>query len=104
MQHVANWSSPSPEDVLDFEPREGVICYISRQLKNQEVSYGATQNECLCLVWAPEKLHYYLKGAVFEVYTGCTALRPLLNMKTTNRPMLRWQIAIQEYRGNMTII
>ncbi|MBW0540295.1 hypothetical protein O181_080010 [Austropuccinia psidii MF-1] len=24
-------------------------------------------------------------------------------MKTTNRHMLRWQIAIQEYRGNMTI-
>ncbi|MBW0486595.1 hypothetical protein O181_026310 [Austropuccinia psidii MF-1] len=25
-------------------------------------------------------------------------------MKTTNRHMLRWQIAIQEHRGNMTII
>ncbi|MBW0574856.1 hypothetical protein O181_114571 [Austropuccinia psidii MF-1] len=25
-------------------------------------------------------------------------------MKTPNRHMLRWQIAIQEYRGNMTII
>ncbi|MBW0552918.1 hypothetical protein O181_092633 [Austropuccinia psidii MF-1] len=25
-------------------------------------------------------------------------------MKTTNRQMLRWQIAIQEYRGNITII
>ncbi|MBW0519757.1 hypothetical protein O181_059472 [Austropuccinia psidii MF-1] len=25
-------------------------------------------------------------------------------MKTTNSHMLRWQIAIQEYRGNMTII
>ncbi|MBW0584468.1 hypothetical protein O181_124183 [Austropuccinia psidii MF-1] len=25
-------------------------------------------------------------------------------MKTTNRHMLRWQIAIQEYRGNMAII
>ncbi|MBW0589380.1 hypothetical protein O181_129095 [Austropuccinia psidii MF-1] len=24
-------------------------------------------------------------------------------MKTTNRHMLRWQIAIQEYEGNMTI-
>ncbi|MBW0495195.1 hypothetical protein O181_034910 [Austropuccinia psidii MF-1] len=24
-------------------------------------------------------------------------------MKTTNRHMLRWQTAIQEYRGNMTI-
>ncbi|MBW0574805.1 hypothetical protein O181_114520 [Austropuccinia psidii MF-1] len=25
-------------------------------------------------------------------------------MKTPNRNMLRWQIAIQEYRGNMTIV
>ncbi|MBW0542570.1 hypothetical protein O181_082285 [Austropuccinia psidii MF-1] len=25
-------------------------------------------------------------------------------MKTINRRMLRWQIAIQEYRGNITII
>ncbi|MBW0498062.1 hypothetical protein O181_037777 [Austropuccinia psidii MF-1] len=25
-------------------------------------------------------------------------------MKTTNRHMLRWQIAIHEYRGSMTII
>ncbi|MBW0525656.1 hypothetical protein O181_065371 [Austropuccinia psidii MF-1] len=34
----------------------------------------------------------------------CTALESLLNMKTTNRHMLRWQIATQEYRCNMTII
>ncbi|MBW0466138.1 hypothetical protein O181_005853 [Austropuccinia psidii MF-1] len=50
------------------------------------------------------KLHYYLEGAIFEVYTACTALRSLLNMKTTNRHMLRWQIDVQEYRGNMNII
>ncbi|MBW0531446.1 hypothetical protein O181_071161 [Austropuccinia psidii MF-1] len=90
--------------IVDGEPREGVICYISRQLKDSEARYGATQTECLCLVWALEKLHYYLEGAVFEVYTDCTALKSLLNMKTTNRHILRWQIAIQEYRGNMTII
>ncbi|MBW0511496.1 hypothetical protein O181_051211 [Austropuccinia psidii MF-1] len=66
--------------------------------------YGATQTEFLCLFWALEKLHYYLEGAVFEFYTDCTALKSLLNMKTTNRHILRWQIAIQEYRGNMTII
>ncbi|MBW0556365.1 hypothetical protein O181_096080 [Austropuccinia psidii MF-1] len=89
--------------IVDGEPREGVICYISRQLKDSEARYGATQTECLCLVWALEKLHYYLEGAVFEVYTDCTALKSLLNMKTTNRHMLRWQIAIQEYRGNITI-
>ncbi|MBW0498975.1 hypothetical protein O181_038690 [Austropuccinia psidii MF-1] len=90
--------------IVDGEPQEGVISYISRQLKDSEASYGATQTEGLCLVWAQEKLHYYLEGAVFEVYTDFTALKYLLDMKTTNRHMLRWQIAIQEYRGNMTII
>ncbi|MBW0550646.1 hypothetical protein O181_090361, partial [Austropuccinia psidii MF-1] len=40
----------------------------------------------------------------FEFYTDCTAFKSLLNMKTTNRHILRWQIAIQEYKGNMTII
>ncbi|MBW0540333.1 hypothetical protein O181_080048 [Austropuccinia psidii MF-1] len=66
--------------------------------------YGVTQTECLCLVWALEKIHYYLEGAVFEVYTYCKALKSLMNMNTTKRCMLRWQIAIEEYRGNMTII
>ncbi|MBW0493895.1 hypothetical protein O181_033610 [Austropuccinia psidii MF-1] len=90
--------------IVDGEPREGVICYISRQPKDSGARYVATQTGCLCLVWALEKLHYYLEGAVFEIYTDYTALKSLLNMKTTNRHMLRWQIAIQEYRGNMTII
>ncbi|MBW0583954.1 hypothetical protein O181_123669 [Austropuccinia psidii MF-1] len=43
--------------IVDGEPREGVICYISRQLKDSEARYGATHTEFLCLVWAIEKLH-----------------------------------------------
>ncbi|MBW0576813.1 hypothetical protein O181_116528 [Austropuccinia psidii MF-1] len=31
-------------------------------------------------------------------------MKSLLNMKTPNIHILRWQIAIQEYRGNMTIV
>ncbi|MBW0556140.1 hypothetical protein O181_095855 [Austropuccinia psidii MF-1] len=90
--------------IVDGEPREGAICYSSRQLKDSEDRYGATQTEFLCLVWGLEKLHYYLEGAVFELYTDCTALKSLPNMKTNNRHILTWKIAIQEYRGNMTII
>ncbi|MBW0502812.1 hypothetical protein O181_042527 [Austropuccinia psidii MF-1] len=60
--------------------------------------------EYICLVWALEKLHYYLDGTVFYVITDCNAVKSLLNMKTPNRHMLRWQIAIQEYRGNITIV
>ncbi|MBW0506162.1 hypothetical protein O181_045877 [Austropuccinia psidii MF-1] len=90
--------------ILDGELREGVICYISRKVKDSEARYGATQTECLCLVCALEKLHFYFGGEVFKVYTDCTALKSLLNMNTTNRHMLSWQIAIQEYRGKMSII
>ncbi|MBW0542381.1 hypothetical protein O181_082096 [Austropuccinia psidii MF-1] len=90
--------------IVDGGPREGVIFYISRKWKDSEARYGATQIKCLCLLWDLEKLHCYLEGAVFEFYTDCTALKYLLNMKTNNRHMLRWKIAIQEYRGNMTII
>ncbi|MBW0484475.1 hypothetical protein O181_024190 [Austropuccinia psidii MF-1] len=72
------------KQIVDGEPREGVIFYISRQLKNSESRYEATQTKCLFLVWALENLHYYLEGSVFEVYTDCTALKPLLNMKITN--------------------
>ncbi|MBW0534431.1 hypothetical protein O181_074146 [Austropuccinia psidii MF-1] len=50
------------------------------------------------------KIHSYLEGAVFEVYTDCMALKSVLKMKTTNRHMLRWQTAIREFRGNMIII
>ncbi|MBW0494176.1 hypothetical protein O181_033891 [Austropuccinia psidii MF-1] len=90
--------------IVDGEPREGVICYISRKLKDSESRYGATQTECLCLVRALEELQYYFRGGVFEVYTNFTALKSLLKMKTTNRHILRWLIAIQKCRGNMTII
>ncbi|MBW0523629.1 hypothetical protein O181_063344 [Austropuccinia psidii MF-1] len=33
--------------IVDGEPREGVICYISRKLKDLEARYGATQTACL---------------------------------------------------------
>ncbi|MBW0526839.1 hypothetical protein O181_066554 [Austropuccinia psidii MF-1] len=63
--------------IINDKPVEGPIYFISRQVKPTE--------------------------ARFDVIIDCNAVKSLLNMKTPNRHMLRWQIAIQEYRGNMTI-
>ncbi|MBW0556995.1 hypothetical protein O181_096710 [Austropuccinia psidii MF-1] len=90
--------------IIDYKPVEGPICFISRKIKPAEARYGTSQIECLCLVWALDKLNYFLEGCVFELITDCTTVKSLLNMKTPNRHMLRWQIAMQEYRGNMTIV
>ncbi|MBW0510787.1 hypothetical protein O181_050502 [Austropuccinia psidii MF-1] len=90
--------------IINDKPVEGPICFISRKIKPTEARYGESQMECLCLVWALEKLHYYLDGTVFDVITDCNAVKSLLNTKPPNRNMLRWQITIQEYRGKMTIV
>ncbi|MBW0507654.1 hypothetical protein O181_047369 [Austropuccinia psidii MF-1] len=86
--------------IINDKPVEGPICFISRQIKPTESS----QRECLYLFWALEKLNYFLEGCDFEVITDCTAVKSLLNMKNPNTHMLRWQIAIQECRGHMTIV
>ncbi|MBW0588244.1 hypothetical protein O181_127959 [Austropuccinia psidii MF-1] len=90
--------------IINYKPTEGPACYISRQIKLTESIYGASQMEFLCFVWAVEKLNYYLDGSAFEVITDCNTVKSLLNMKPPNRHMLRWQIVIQEYRGNLTIV
>ncbi|MBW0509202.1 hypothetical protein O181_048917 [Austropuccinia psidii MF-1] len=95
-------SAPNQVQIIDDKPTEEPVCYISRQIKPTEARYGASQMKFSCFVWALEKLHYYLDGSVFDVITDCNAVKSL-NIKTTNRNMLRWQIAIREYRGHMTI-
>ncbi|MBW0535329.1 hypothetical protein O181_075044 [Austropuccinia psidii MF-1] len=38
--------------IINDKPVEGPICFISRKIKPAEARYGASQMECLCLVWA----------------------------------------------------
>ncbi|MBW0573070.1 hypothetical protein O181_112785 [Austropuccinia psidii MF-1] len=90
--------------IINDKPVEQPICFISSKIKPTEARYGATQMECLCLVWALKKLKYFLEGCGFELIADFKAVNSLLNMKTPDRHMLRWQIAIQEYWGNMTIV
>ncbi|MBW0520640.1 hypothetical protein O181_060355 [Austropuccinia psidii MF-1] len=89
--------------IINDKPVEGPICFISRQTKPTASRYGASQMEFLCLVWGLEKLNYFVDGTMLDVITDFNAVKYVLNMKTPNRHMLRWKIAIQEYNGNMTI-
>ncbi|MBW0478027.1 hypothetical protein O181_017742 [Austropuccinia psidii MF-1] len=43
---------PHQQQLVDGELRDGLIFYIYRKLKDSEGRYGATQTECLFLVWA----------------------------------------------------
>ncbi|MBW0532720.1 hypothetical protein O181_072435 [Austropuccinia psidii MF-1] len=63
--------------IINDKPVEGPICIISRQIKPTEATYGASKMECLFIVWALEKLHYYLDGPVFDIITDCNAVKSL---------------------------
>lgn len=87
----------------DGSPRKVVICFISRQLNAAEEKYSTPQLECLAVVWALEKLHVFLDGVNFIVWTDAGAMKSLMDMQSPSRHMLRWQLAVQEYRNFMTI-
>ncbi|MBW0552102.1 hypothetical protein O181_091817 [Austropuccinia psidii MF-1] len=65
--------------IIDDKPTQGAVCYTSRQIKPTEARWSA------------------------YVWYDCNAVKSL-NMKAPNRHMLRWQIAIPAYRGNITIV
>ncbi|MBW0509232.1 hypothetical protein O181_048947 [Austropuccinia psidii MF-1] len=90
--------------IFNGKPYKGPIFFISRQIKPTEARYGESQMECLYLFWALKKLLYYHDGSFLGVITDCHAVKSLINMKTPNRHMLAWKIAIKEYRGNMIIV
>ncbi|MBW0496192.1 hypothetical protein O181_035907 [Austropuccinia psidii MF-1] len=47
---------------INDKPVEGPIRFISRKIKPMGARYGASHMECLCLVWALQKLTYFLEG------------------------------------------
>ncbi|MBW0579743.1 hypothetical protein O181_119458 [Austropuccinia psidii MF-1] len=71
------WEALHQVQIIDDKPTEGPVCYIPRQIKPTEARWSV-------YVWYGHLRNYTL--ILMEVH------------------MLRWQIAIQEYRGNMTIV
>ncbi|MBW0535231.1 hypothetical protein O181_074946 [Austropuccinia psidii MF-1] len=80
------------------------VIEISFQYRKAFGSYneplGAIKGHEVEIMLNLEKLHYYLDGSVFEIITDCNAVKSLLNMKTPNRHVLRWQIAIQQFKDS----
>jgi hypothetical protein len=84
--------------------REVPLAFISRTLRKPELRYGATQLECLAVVWSLEKFHFYIDGQYVYIITDCIAIKSLMTAACLNRFMLRWQVFIQEHRGKLTFV
>ena len=79
-----------------------VIAYGSRTTQGAEKNYGATELECLAVVWATEHFRHYLIGRKFRLITDHSALTSLLKMKEAEGKYARWIMRLQEYQFDIT--
>jgi len=73
------------------------ISFVARSLQPSERNYSATQRELLGIVFALRKLHYYLWGRHFTLYTDHRALTFMHTQKEMNSMLTAWQETILDY-------
>lgn len=83
-----------------------IVAIISKTLSEVERRYPQIQKEALAVVWAMERLHYYLLGHKFEVWSDCQALSFIFNGKHRDgkRAITRaegWALRLGHYNFKM---
>jgi hypothetical protein len=73
------------------------ISFVARSLQPSERRYSTTQKELLAIVFALKKLHYYLWGRHFTLYTDHRALTFMHSQKEMNSMLTAWQETILDY-------
>lgn len=87
--------------INDQGPR--IISYASKSLSDVEKRYAQKEKEALALVWAVERIHFYLFGRKFELITDHKPLAVIFGQRS--RPCAgieRWVLRLQSY--NYTVI
>ncbi|XP_065213313.1 uncharacterized protein K02A2.6-like [Planococcus citri] len=75
-----------------------VICYVSRSLTDVERRYSQTEKEALALVYAVERLKYYLIGHKFELITDHKPLEVIFGPKSKPCARIeRWVLRLQAF-------
>ena len=75
------------QKTLDKDDRK-IVSYVSRTLSDVERRYSQTEKEALAIVWAIERLHIYLYGAKFTLFTDCKPIQMIL-CNPSSRPPAR---------------
>lgn len=90
---------------IDKEGNERPVAFISRQLKDAETRYSATEIECLGVVWCLHKLNHFLDGSSFDLYTDHSALKWIWNVKPdVNARLFRWSLQLSPLQGKVNIV
>jgi len=89
---ILTQKSPGEED-------RRVVAYTSRLLSPVERRYLQTERELFAIVWAIERLHIYLYGRHFTVFTDCRPVKLFFDNAKLKPParIERWNLRLQGY-------
>ena len=79
-----------------------VVAYASLSLSDVESRYSQTEKEALAIVWAIERLHLYLFGNHFTLYTDCKPVQLIFYNPKSPARIERWNLRLQGY--NFTVV
>ena len=80
------------------------VSYASRKLLPREQNYSTIERECLAIKWGIERFKYYLYGRPFILETDHKPLLYLDSVKDHNKRVLRWALALQPFKFQVTYI
>ena len=83
---------------IDSEENLRIVSFTSHVLSKYEVRYTTTEKELLAIIYSVLKFRYYLIEAEFNIVTDHKALTFLLSSPFHNACLMRWMLALQEYR------
>jgi hypothetical protein len=74
------------------------VQFASKKFSSPQQKYSTIERECLAIIWACGKFERFLTGREFILQTDHRPLTFLQASKTKNNRLLRWALALQEFR------
>jgi hypothetical protein len=83
--------------IQEFEGKERVVAYLSRQLLDPETRYSAAEKLCLCVYYSCTKFRYYLLNPECIVYSKFDVIKHMLSMPVLNGRIGKWILALSRF-------
>ena len=88
---------PEKDGPVPGIPEEIPIYFLSHKLSPTEQRWPVIEKEAYAMIYALQKLDYYLSGATFTIKTDHKPLQYLLKADWKNKKIQQWALRISEY-------
>lgn len=78
-------------------PEEVPIYFLSHRLSKTQQRWPVIEKEAFAILYAVQKLDYYLSGAVFTIKTDHQPLKYLLEAEWMNKKIQQWALKLSGY-------